>query len=402
MANLQKYTELINNYLDEIIPEWLIKFLKDTLPRISNNWWEAMVIGKFKEGEITKTRIIRESINSLDGFALDELLKIFEFNWNDISQKCNLLPKDRNTLFTMKQVRNDWSHITSKGYDLNDTYRDFDTIERFLKMINADQKTIEEIQKIRQNIMKDMKDIFSPQEDQDSKQIQGNSNKPDKKEEFSKLCSEVEKCEKCQRFKKRQKCLSDKNGNLDATVLFIALAPAKGAKATGCPLKGDTVGNNFDSLLNYIHWGDRKNIFVTNAILCNVIKDEKDEGENEPKSDEKKKYEYIEVKPDEIKNCNEYLERTIEIIDPKVVITLGEKALNALKLIEGHNYSLINNAADTELIWNRRRLFPLYLMTEGIITQGIRTMEQQVEDFEKLKSIVDSLGRNSEPIRIFV
>jgi len=194
-----------------------------------------------------------------------------------------------------------------------------------------------------------------------------------KEEEFRKLCLDVEECTKCSRLKDKAKCLSENNGNLNSDVIFIAQAPGKGAGNTGYPLKGDAVGDSFGVLLYKINL-ERENVFVTNTILCNAY-------ENGRK--------HQDIRDDEIRECNEYLKRTIEIVDPKVIVTLGEIALNALKSIENHNYVLKRDVA-IKLTWNNKILFPLYLMSQDVVGK-IRNMPQQIEDFQKLKKIIDNL-----------
>jgi hypothetical protein len=89
-----------------------------------------------------------------------------------------------------------------------------------------------------------------------------------KKKLFEQLCSDVKDCKKCERLKNNRKCLSDKNGNLNSNVIFIALAPGKGAKDKGFPLKGDAVGINFESLLKY-RMGKRRSVhYKYNSLQC--------------------------------------------------------------------------------------------------------------------------------------
>jgi len=155
MANTQRYTELINKYLDQTAIV-LINYLNNILPRISNNWWERTVIEKFKDEQIEIKTIKRNNIVSLDGLDLATLLKIFDLNWNEISQIDNFLKNDRNILKETQTVRNDWAHKPNSGYSLDDIYRDFDTIQRFLGLINASQEIIEELQRIKRDIRQEM------------------------------------------------------------------------------------------------------------------------------------------------------------------------------------------------------------------------------------------------------
>jgi DNA polymerase len=196
---------------------------------------------------------------------------------------------------------------------------------------------------------------------------------------FENLVSEAKNCNLCPRMCERTKFLSKENRNINSKVIFIARAPGRfDADYIGVPLHGDKTGDNFEELLEHIHW-ERKDVFITNAILC---KPRWEKGNNDKPTQE------------EIGNCSLFLKKTIDLVNPDVIVTLGEDALNALKHIEDHNVVLSQSVAQ-ELKWNNKILFPLYLMTDRNHNRGVRTMGQQKKDFKGLKRIVDSLGRNS-------
>jgi uracil-DNA glycosylase family 4 len=168
----------------------------------------------------------------------------------------------------------------------------------------------------------------------------------------------------------RTKVLSEKNGNIDSKVMFIAEAPGRlGAERTGIPLHGDKTGDNFEDLLKSIGW-ERKNVFITNAILCNP---QNDEGNNAT------------PEPEELSKCGNYLKRTIELVNPDVIVTLGG---TALKTLTSQSLTLSEYAAQ-ELSWNDRVLFPLYHPSNR--AKRFRKKEKQMADFAALKRIVDSI-----------
>jgi len=154
------YTEYLINYLFQNIIGLLVQYLNKILPSITSNWWEKLVKEKLKPYQLKK--IERNSINNtLNEFDLAELLLIIDNNWYDISQECNFMYEDRNIVKEMISVRNRVSHLSSKGYNsLFDLFRDFDTVKRFLLIIDVRQeniqKVIEEIKNILLNIMQDI------------------------------------------------------------------------------------------------------------------------------------------------------------------------------------------------------------------------------------------------------
>ena len=184
---------------------------------------------------------------------------------------------------------------------------------------------------------------------------------------FDQLAGEAAACAVCERMRERKAVLSRLNGALNPSVMFIAEAPGRnGADRTRIPFHGDTSGRNFESLLASIDL-TRDEIFITNAVLCSP---RKPSGAND--------------KParSEIRNCSAFLRRQIELINPPVVATLGAVALDALKLIEEHDYQL-RDAAARILRWNGRLLVPLYHPSPQVIIT-VRTLEEQKRDFRSI------------------
>jgi uracil-DNA glycosylase family 4 len=58
-------------------------------------------------------------------------------------------------------------------------------------------------------------------------------------------------------------------------------------------------------------------------------------------------------------NCSAFCKRTIELVDPRVIVTLGSVALESLKRIQSHELSL-KTAASQIHSWNNRVLVPIY------------------------------------------
>lgn len=185
------------------------------------------------------------------------------------------------------------------------------------------------------------------------------------------LFETVKYCNLCPRLSNRKKVLSESNGNLHSKVLFIAEAPGRlGADRTGIPLFGDKTGENFEVLLGNIGW-KRQDIFITNAILCNP---RKVKGTNGTPSSE------------ELANCTPYLEMTIKLINPEVIVTLGSIALKALSNIFSHNFSLKEHVG-YKLQWWNKILVPLYHPGPRALVH--RSFPKQASDFIVLGKFVD-------------
>lgn len=161
---------------------------------------------------------------------------------------------------------------------------------------------------------------------------------------FGALIEEVRACTKCERMCQSARVLNYSAGNLNAELFFVGEAPGRlGADETEVPFHGDTAGKNFEDLLSFAGI-NRNDIFVTNAVLCNP-KDEK--GNNSTPTLR------------EAANCQPFLRRQIELVNPKIVVALGNTALRALAGIEHHTLSLSQNVR-TKQAWFGRVLMPLY------------------------------------------
>jgi len=144
--NFQKYVELIRRYIDQsVIGLLLSQFLENTLQSISNDWWQELVVKKLSDIQLKTVK--RKKINTLDRLDNAALLNILIQNLNEISNIEYLLEEDKNTIYLMKNIRNRIEgHFTNKAYDnLFDILRDFDSILRFLKLINIEQEDIQKI-----------------------------------------------------------------------------------------------------------------------------------------------------------------------------------------------------------------------------------------------------------------
>lgn len=188
---------------------------------------------------------------------------------------------------------------------------------------------------------------------------------------FLKLSSEAQSCQICEAMRDKTAVLSDLNGNIHPKVMFIAEAPGRqGADRTRKPFWGDKSGENFQKFLDSIDL-KREEIFITNAVLCSP---RKPNGANRN------------PKKGEMRNCSGFLKRTIELIDPRIIVTLGAVSLEALKLIEGHEF-LMKTHVGKILKWNSRILVPLYHPSPQVIASH-RRENAQLEDYKVLAKAI--------------
>jgi len=196
---------------------------------------------------------------------------------------------------------------------------------------------------------------------------------------FRNLCAAARSCRVCPNLADKTAVLSDLNGSINPKVLFIAEAPGRqGADRTRRPFYGDKSGENFQRLLDSIDL-TREEIFITNAVMCSP-RTATDANRKPTKA--------------EINNCSSLLRRQIDLIQPRVIATLGSVALEALKAIEYHEFKLKTGAANV-FDWYGTRLVPLYHPSPQVIASH-RRMDQQLEDFRALQSLLLSNKLKSE------
>lgn len=199
--------------------------------------------------------------------------------------------------------------------------------------------------------------------------------KRSRKKIFAELVADAASCTECPAMCGRSAVLSERNGSPGARVMFIGEAPGrKGADRTRTPFSGDQSGANFGRYLNSINLS-REEIFVTSAALCNP---RAESGANRRPSLR------------ELANCSTFLRRTIAVVDPRVIVTLGSVALEALKRIHYHELNLKQSAAKIQS-WDGRVLVPIYHPSPQVLASHRREAEQ-LQDYQVVAEAVRSLN----------
>jgi uracil-DNA glycosylase family 4 len=188
---------------------------------------------------------------------------------------------------------------------------------------------------------------------------------------FSKLAAEAAACRLCPAMCDRAAVLSKLNGPVNAGVMFIGEAPGrKGADNTRIPFSGDQSGRNFERFLASIGL-HRSEIFITSAALCNP---RSASGANRRPA------------MSEIRNCSDFLGRAIKLVDPRLIVTLGTVALDALKLIHYHEFNLKEHAGKIHS-WDGRRLVPIYHPSPQVLITS-RREEAQLKDYQVVRRAI--------------
>jgi len=126
---------------------------------------------------------------------------------------------------------------------------------------------------------------------------------------FSNLKEECLSCKKCPLWETRTNVVFGV-GNENAEVMFIGEGPGKNEDLQGEPFVG-AAGKLLDTMLSLIDL-DRTKIYIANIVKCRPPQNR-------------------DPLPAEQDLCISYLERQIELIDPKIIVCLGRIA--AMRLI---------------------------------------------------------------------
>ena len=135
------------------------------------------------------------------------------------------------------------------------------------------------------------------------------------------IAAEVSICTKCNLCKSRTKAVPGE-GNPHAKVMFIGEGPGFHEDKQGRPFVGPS-GQLLQELLKSINL-KREDVFITNVVKCRPP-DNRD------------------PLPAEIDACNDYLDRQIAAIQPKVIVTLGRHSM--AKFFSGEKISAIHGRA---------------------------------------------------------
>ncbi len=119
--------------------------------------------------------------------------------------------------------------------------------------------------------------------------------------ELERLAAEIAQCTRCLLHRGRTRAVPGE-GPLEAEIMFIGEAPGFHEDQQGRPFVG-AAGKFLDELLETIGL-KRDEVFIANVIKC------RPPGNRDPL-------------PEEIEACKPFLDRQIEIIRPRLIVTLG-------------------------------------------------------------------------------
>jgi len=161
-------------------------------------------------------------------------------------------------------------------------------------------------------------------------------------------------------------------GAFDADIMFVGEAPGRNEDLQGEPFVG-AAGKLLHRLLAEIGVA-REDVYIANVLKC------RPPGNRDPKADE-------------IDACKGYLKRQLELVDPRVVMTLGNFATRLLlKRTTG-----ITRLRGQIYPWWNRQLVPTF-HPAAALRSGDRITDQMREDFQIVARILDTPAVEEQPV----
>lgn len=164
-------------------------------------------------------------------------------------------------------------------------------------------------------------------------------------------------------------------GNSDADLMFVGEAPGAREDEQGIPFVG-AAGKLLDELLGEVGLS-RSDVFVANVLRC------RPPGNRDPL-------------PAEIESCSEYLMRTVALIQPRVICTLGNFST---KLLRGEPVGItkLHGQPEIRVIGERAvRLYPLFHPAAALYTRSL--LDTLRADFARLPGLLE-LPPPEQPVR---
>src|ERR671922_359381 len=183
----------------------------------------------------------------------------------------------------------------------------------------------------------------------------------ERREELKAVWRQAHACTKCPQLAATRQTVVFGSGNADADLMFVGEAPGANEDRQGLPFVGQA-GRLLDTLLAEIGMS-RQDVFTCNVLKC------RPPGNRDPL-------------PQEIDACQDYLFRQIELIEPRVICTLGNFST---KLLRGEPTGItrLHGREEIRRIGPRNvRLYPIYHPAAALYTPNM--LDTLRADFRRL------------------
>jgi uracil-DNA glycosylase len=199
-----------------------------------------------------------------------------------------------------------------------------------------------------------------------------------RREALKEVYAQAQACERCAELAATRKTVVFGAGNADADLMFVGEAPGASEDEQGLPFVG-AAGKLLNKLLGEIGL-ERADAFVCNVLKC------RPPANRDPQQIE-------------IDNCREYLYRQVELIQPRVICTLGNFATKLLR-DDPTGITRLHGQPEVREVGRRAvRLYPIFHPAAALYTP--RMLQTLREDFQRLPDLLAlPAPEQSQPVEI--
>lgn len=185
------------------------------------------------------------------------------------------------------------------------------------------------------------------------------------------LYESITACQACEELAKNRTKVVPGEGSENAQIVFIGEAPGYHEDQQGRPFVGQA-GKFLDHLLNSIGFS-RNDVYICNVIKCRPM------GNRDPL-------------PAEIKNCQKWLDQQLELISPKMIVTLGRYSL--AKFFPGETIGKVHGKERKK---DNIIYFPMYHPAAALHQQSLRqTIESDMQKIPSLLAQANEIKKEEE------
>jgi len=184
---------------------------------------------------------------------------------------------------------------------------------------------------------------------------------------LNQIAEEIAQCTKCDLHFSRKKAVPGE-GQADADIMFIGEGPGFHENQQGRPFVG-AAGKFLDELLESIKL-KRSDVFITNVVKCR------------PPSNR-------DPFPQELQACAGFLENQIQIINPKVIVTLGR--ISMARFLPNSKISQVHGKA---IKTKGHLVVAMYHPAAALHQPSLRTTIEK--DFANLPNLISNVNTHSD------